>query len=159
HRPDRGDDDDLVFVVGHFLDRLASRDAGLEHLGIVQSTPDFVLRHGDKLLAGHFHGVFLYAEVYCSARPRLKYRSPCVSARQSLCCPRPRPRRRRWRRGGRRGRRGPPPPSPREKPPIRSGASSRASSARPSKRHSSSRIAAARAAWSARSWSPSPRPT
>src|SRR6266545_2067942 len=79
-RAHRGDHDDAILRIGYPLDRLATGDAGLEHLGVVQPAPDFRLRQGDQLFAGHFHegfrscmGYTMYrTQGYSNAAPRVK---------------------------------------------------------------------------------------
>ena len=50
---------DLVFVVTAQDDGIAASDALFEDFRIVEAAPDFGLREGDELFAGHFHGCLL----------------------------------------------------------------------------------------------------
>jgi hypothetical protein len=45
NRPDAQGHADVVFVVGRGLDLVATRDAQLEHLWIIQGLPGLLLRH------------------------------------------------------------------------------------------------------------------
>src|SRR5713226_2667573 len=55
HRPDLGDDLGGELGVGDFFDGLASGNALLQRLGVVEPLPDALARGGDAALASHFH--------------------------------------------------------------------------------------------------------
>ena len=56
HRPDLGLDDGGEAVVAGFFQRLAARDAGLEHFGVVEQRPNLRPVGGQGHVARHRHG-------------------------------------------------------------------------------------------------------